>query len=339
MRHNGSEPQRRYRHRRSLSQVSTAESDRASTAITTTVPPIPQTAMLDPVTQVSSTMSIYSIVDPTTTHGFVSQSMDTFNDPSQLAVPAAPRGFPPDLVYGASTSDDSPFYSSDSCYSPNSEYSRAHIVSQSYHPMHQRQRSSSTTSLVDPYFQPQMMKSPLCSTSTLPAWSETETSLPPQELLGVNHFEGAFLQPVGTPHLGHPIDERWAHSFLDTSNLIPLSELDGYEWIALRRVLSTAAGLALDKHGMVEASVGKLEDYLDCYWQHFHPLFPIIHRPTFFVKTPPPLLAAAMVAIGAQFSTRPHSKSYSTFMHEACMRLLPTVGYFTVSAYFVIVLS
>ncbi len=77
-------------------------------------------------------MSIYSIVDPTTPHGFVSQSMDTFNDPSQLAVPAGPCGFPPDLVYGASTSDDSPFYSSDSCYSLDREYPPA---SQSYFPM------------------------------------------------------------------------------------------------------------------------------------------------------------------------------------------------------------
>ncbi|KAI9881482.1 MAG: hypothetical protein M1830_000045 [Pleopsidium flavum] len=251
-------------------------------------------------------MSIDSIVDHTTPSGFVSRSMDTFNDPSLLVGPVGPYGFPPDLVYGASTSDDSPFYSSDSCYSPNPEYPRAQIANQSYHPMHQRQRSSSITSLVDPYFQPQMMKSPLCTTSTLPAWQEIGTNLPPQELIGANHFEGDFLQPV------------------DTSNLIPLSELDGYEWTALRGVLSTPAGLTLDKHGMVGTSAGSLEDYLDCYWQHFHPLFPIIHRPTLFIKTPPPLLAAAMVAIGAQFSTRPGSNSYSTFMHEACIKLLST---------------
>lgn len=113
---------------------------------------------------------------------------------------------------------------------------------------------------------------------------------------------------------------------LGSSIPIPLSDLDGYEWGALRGLFSTATDVKLDKHGVVEGDMGKLNDYLDCYWQHFHPLFPVVHRPTFLASTPPPLLAAAMVAIGAQFSTRPHSKSYSTFMHEACINLLSTVS-------------
>ena len=297
-----------------------AESDVGHTVISTAVPPLSHNTMLGSATQPSSTMSIYSIVDHNTPPGFVTQSMGTLNDLSQLAVPAGPHGFAPDLVYGP-TSDDSPFYSSDSCYSPNPEYSRTRITGQSYLPGHDRQHSPSLASYMGPCYQ-----QPLYTTSTLPAWCETETSLPPQELHGTDHFEGSFLQPVGTPHLIHPPTEHATHPFLGFSIPIPLSDLDGYEWSALRGLFPTRAGVKLDRHGMVDGDAGNLNDYLDSYWQHFHPLFPIVHRPTFLAGTPAPLLAAAMIAIGAQFSTRPHSKSYSTFMHEACMKLLSTVG-------------
>jgi len=296
------------------------ESDPAHNIIATTVPPLSPNTMLESATQSSSAMSIYSIVDHNTPPGFVTQPMGTLNDLSQLAVPSGPHGFAPDLIYGA-TSDESLFYSSDSCYSPNSEYSQARIAGQSYLPRHDRQQSPSFTPYIGPCYQP-----PLYSTSTLPAWCETETSLPPQELHGTGHFEGNFLQSVGTPHLARPSNEQATYSLLGSSVPIPLSGLDGYEWSALRGLFPTAAGVNLDRHGMVEGDTGKLNDYLDCYWRHFHPLFPVIHRPTFLGSTPPPLLAAAMIAIGAQFSTRPHSKSYSTFMHEACMKLLSTVG-------------
>lgn len=77
---------------------------------------------------------------------------------------------------------------------------------------------------------------------------------------------------------------------------------------------------------MVDDGTDKLSDYLDCYWTHFHSMYPVIHRPTFDACVPAPFLAAAMVAIGAQFSKRPHSMSYSTLMFEACMKLLPTVS-------------
>ena len=291
-----------------------------ATVIATTVSP---TAILDSNTQPSSAMSIYSIVD-TTPSGFVTQPMGPFNDLAQIPVPSGPHGFAPDLVYGAaSTSDESTIYSDDSCYSPNTDYSRAHIASQPYLPAHDRQHSPALTSLMDPYYQ---LKSPLYSTSTLPTWCDAETGQPPQELAGTQHLEGAFLQPVGTPLLGCPPNELLADAFLDCSIPIPLSDLDGYEWSALRRVFPTGAGATLDKHGMVVGDVRNISEYLNCYWQHFDPLWPIVHRSTFLASTPAPLLAAVMVAIGAQFSSRPLSKGYSTSMYEACMKLLSTVS-------------
>lgn len=64
------------------------------------------------------------------------------------------------------------------------------------------------------------------------------------------------------------------------------------------------------------------QDCFECYWQYFHPLFPIVHRPTFSTTTPSPLLSGAMVAIGSQFDTRPNAKEYSIALLEACLKLL-----------------
>lgn len=66
----------------------------------------------------------------------------------------------------------------------------------------------------------------------------------------------------------------------------------------------------------------KWQDCLECYWQHFHPLFPILHRPTFFATKPSPLMSGAMVAIGSQYDTRPNAKEYSLALLEACLKLL-----------------
>ena len=110
-----------------------------ATVIATTVSP---TAILNSNTQLSSAMSIYSTVD-TTPSGFVTQPMGPFNDLAQIPVPSGPHGFAPDLVYGAaSTSDESTIYSDDSCYSPNTDYSRAHIASQPYLPGHEMQHDN-----------------------------------------------------------------------------------------------------------------------------------------------------------------------------------------------------
>lgn len=66
----------------------------------------------------------------------------------------------------------------------------------------------------------------------------------------------------------------------------------------------------------------KWQDCFDLYWRHFHPLFPVVHRPTFFATKPSPLMAGAMVAIGSQYDTRPNAKEYSLACLEACSKLL-----------------
>jgi len=162
------------------------------------VPSLSLNTVLEPATQQSSAMSIYSSVDHNTPPGFINQPMNTFNDLSQLTASIRPPGFAPELDYWA-PSDESLIYSSNSCYSPNPEYSHTQIAGQSYLLRHDSQPSQSLTPHMGPCYQP-----PLYTTLTLPAWYDTETSLPPQELQGTDHFEGSFLQSVGTPHLACP---------------------------------------------------------------------------------------------------------------------------------------
>lgn len=102
--------------------------------------------------------------------------------------------------------------------------------------------------------------------------------------------------------------------------------MDGYEWQSLRSELTPSVALAIGEGNVLGAN-SKFKLYVDCYWQHFHPLFPILHYPTIMSGVPPPALAVLMVVIGAQFSSRPESKIYSTFMYESCVRLIADVSF------------
>ncbi len=98
----------------------------------------------------------------------------------------------------------------------------------------------------------------------------------------------------------------------------------GLEWESIRNEFTPAAALAVNQ-GDVLRRKSKWGDYLDCYWRHFHPLFPIVHYPTTLSSPPPPGLAVLMIIIGAQFSTFPASKRHSTLMYDASVTLFSTV--------------
>lgn len=44
------------------------------------------------------------------------------------------------------------------------------------------------------------------------------------------------------------------------------------------------------------------ETYVKQYFEHFHPSFPLLHRPTFIVSSTPKLLLKAVTVIGSLFS-------------------------------------
>lgn len=67
------------------------------------------------------------------------------------------------------------------------------------------------------------------------------------------------------------------------------------------------------------------EQYLDKYWKLFHPSFPVVHRATFEGIDESPMLRAAMIAIGAQYSNDSSARLKSRILHDRCMKLFDKV--------------
>ena len=71
-----------------------------------------------------------------------------------------------------------------------------------------------------------------------------------------------------------------------------------------------------------------LEQYSDNYWRLFHPAFPILHKPTYGSLTESPMLRAAILAIGAQYSTDACAKRKARILVDRCLKRLEMVRYF-----------
>jgi hypothetical protein len=68
------------------------------------------------------------------------------------------------------------------------------------------------------------------------------------------------------------------------------------------------------------------QHYVQAYWKHFHPLFPILHPQTYQQHRSSPLLSAAVMAVGAQYTDKPFAKSDSRILHQKCQELILKVG-------------
>ncbi|KAL4874490.1 fungal-specific transcription factor domain-containing protein [Aspergillus karnatakaensis] len=63
-----------------------------------------------------------------------------------------------------------------------------------------------------------------------------------------------------------------------------------------------------------------LNVWIQLYFERFHPVFPILHRPTFSAKRPHWLLVLAVAAIGAQFSALKDAYPCARALHELIRR-------------------
>jgi hypothetical protein len=69
-----------------------------------------------------------------------------------------------------------------------------------------------------------------------------------------------------------------------------------------------------------------LDLYINSYWLDFHPLFPIIHRPT-HNTVEGSLLTTAIAAIGTQYHHTPEARIRGTEMNEFCRRGIDQVSH------------
>ena len=75
-----------------------------------------------------------------------------------------------------------------------------------------------------------------------------------------------------------------------------------------------------------------LDTYLISYWQHFHTLFPIVHRPTFNTNEDNHLLTSAMAAIGSQYQNTPEARTAGSELNELCRKSIELVSLFLMTS-------
>ncbi|KAF7623101.1 hypothetical protein AFLA_010410 [Aspergillus flavus NRRL3357] len=63
-----------------------------------------------------------------------------------------------------------------------------------------------------------------------------------------------------------------------------------------------------------------LNAWVQLYFEHFHPMFPVLHKPTFSTSGSNPFLVLAVAAIGAHFSDIPGAQPCLRAMHELIRR-------------------
>lgn len=137
----------------------------------------PASAPAPSIPQPSGTMSIGSIIEPN-----MHQSSQYPSHPSgpgglhelsgHAPIGTTPRSLVPELLYGLSPSGDSPLYSSsDSCYSPLSDYLQPQqALPQPFYPQEGIQRPERGS--IDSCFQPITVHSPLSGAPPTPAWGQ-----------------------------------------------------------------------------------------------------------------------------------------------------------------------
>ena len=138
----------------------------------------PASAPAPSIPQPSGTMSIGSIIEPNmhrsseyASHNAGPGGLHELSGHAPIGT--TPRGLVPELLYGLSPSGDSPLYSSsDSCYSPLSDYLQPQqaVPQPYYHPQEGHQRPDRES--MDSCFQPISVHSPLSGAPASSAWGQ-----------------------------------------------------------------------------------------------------------------------------------------------------------------------
>ena len=101
------------------------------------------------------------------------------------------------------------------------------------------------------------------------------------------------------------------------------------------RDLMESSELAVSGSGLEDASsfldIGQSEltgedRCLASFWHWVHPLYPVIHKPSFDFQTASPLLKAAVIALGAQAFDDASDKKHAKVVHERCLKVLKKVS-------------
>lgn len=184
-----------------------------------------------------------------------------------------------------------------------------------------RPRTLSNASFIDSWAQPTAPRSPASTASTQPFyWLDVDRA--DQQHTSFSGSSGvASYATSDTSIYNYAADHHQMHpSYFSTSTTASyrsFDDLDSEEY----RLLFPPQPL-----GIPSIDRQQMTEHLDNYWQAFHPHFPIKHRPTFDLVTEKPLCLAAMIAVGAQYSSVVGARAESRALHEKCLKALAKVA-------------
>ncbi|KAF2475328.1 uncharacterized protein BDR25DRAFT_101802 [Lindgomyces ingoldianus] len=227
---------------------------------------------------------------------------------TSVTVPVPVDGLQTDIAWSNSY-NQSPNYSSSGYDSPV-PYAGEHsnmFANPPYGPGPNRTRTSSNASFIEPWAFPS--RSPTSATSTMACtWTSNDKSPVPPNLpflTSTYSMTGMSVSAAVDPISGY-------HMPFGPKSMALIDE-EEQAFLFPEQSFGTAH----------IANTYPLEQYLDNYWRLFHPSFPVIHRATFDGMNTSPMLRAAMIAIGAQYSNDTSAKrKYSRILHDRCRKLL-----------------
>lgn len=173
-----------------------------------------------------------------------------------------------------------------------------------------RTRTSSNASFIEPWVYPS--RSPTSATSTMAyPWTSNDKSPAPPNLAYM-----ATSYPMTSMPMPARIDPMTGFGHFGPKTM---AQRDEEEQQFLFPISEQSYGMGQIAHTY------PFEQDLDNYWRHFHPTFPVVHRTTFASISQAPMLHAAMIAIGGQYSNDATVKRKSRILHDRCMKLLDKV--------------
>ncbi len=211
--------------------------------------------------------------------------------------------------------------------SPRSDYSQLPIASHPYVPLSNLHYNSSTTSYTGEWMSmdPIGSRSPASVSSSLPqAWHQADEFPRARIMLSPSGSEMSML-PYSLSQTQTAIPHTEFESLPpNLADGTMFSQQDAFEEAIIRAELTDTPGLLTgpDDLAYLDSCHNR---YIASFWKSFHPMFPIIHRPTFEGVGAPALLKALVVAIGAHFLQDQTAKSLARALRETCLKLVEKV--------------
>jgi hypothetical protein len=245
----------------------------------------------------------------TLTMSFSHKPQGSYSQRQSIAAPVLVDGMSNVMGWSEAYSQSPPYSSSSGYASPIPDYANV-FANPPYGHGNNRTRASSTASFTEPwsYTTP---RSPVSSTSTMPyTWASNDKAptAPCLAYMGTSY-------PMTSVGMTTSVDAMSGYGHFEPKTMGQRDEEEGMILFPEQ------------PYGMGQiAHTYPFEQYLNNFWRLFHPTFPVVHRSTYESMSPSPMLHAAMIAVGGQYSNDMSTKRRSRILHDRCIKLLEGVG-------------